>query len=187
MVLPRNFYCQDSATVARHLLGKRLVRLVDGVLLAGFIREVEAYFGENDSASHAAKGKTSRNAIMFGPAGYSYVYFIYGMHFMFNIVTEEEGCAGAVLIRSVFPTHGLATMRQFRNGNKKHLADGPAKLCQALRIDARLNHIDLTKQEKIWLEEGVLIDQTSIHMGSRIGIHYALVKDQRALLRFWLN
>ena len=99
MPLPPTFYNRPTLTVARELLGARLVRILDGVKLVGLITETEAYFGEDDLASHAKAGRTIRTAPMFGPPGYAYVYFTYGNHWMLNAVTEKEGFPAAVLIR----------------------------------------------------------------------------------------
>ena len=187
MILQRNFYNWDSALVARELIGKKIVRRLNGINLIGIISDVEAYYGANDSASHASKGKTTRNSVMFGPPGFSYVYFIYGKHHMFNIVTQRQGRAGAVLVRGLVPMAGIEEMIKSRNGQVKHIADGPAKLCQALQIDGRMNRIDLTRGEQIWLEKGQEIDATRIRTGPRIGIDYAEEKDVIAHLRFWLE
>ena len=186
MVLSREFYARDSAIVARELLGKKLVRRLDDILLTGIITEVEAYYGREDSASHAFKGETPRNSVMFGPAGLSYVYFVYGKHYMFNIVTQEEGSAAAVLIRAIYPIDGVQKMQQYRNGNDQHIADGPARLCQAFDIDKKLNRLDLTRGKHVWLEQGIHMGEEWIKCGPRIGISYADAKDVNARLRFWL-
>lgn len=187
MILQRDFYSRNSAQVAKELLGQKMVRKLPGILLIGIICETEAYFDHTDSASHASKGKTPRNSVMFGPAGISYVYFVYGMHNMFNIVTEQEGRAGAVLVRAVFPVDGIESMIQYRNGRTHDLTNGPAKLCQAFRIDRSLNNIDLTVGRDLCLEERETISEKFINSGPRIGIHYAEEKDRNADLRFWLD
>ncbi len=184
MILQREFFERDSAIVARQLLGQTLFRKMDGKIRAGIINQVEAYFDHNDSASHASKGQTKRNAVMFGPAGFAYVYFIYGMYNMFNIVTEQDGRAGAVLIRSVCPTVGIDSMIRARHDNEKHIADGPGKLCQAFQIDRSLNGRDLTLGADIWLEQNALIPESNIFRAPRVGIDYAHEKDKNALLRF---
>ena len=182
--LQRSFFARDSAAVARDLLGKKLLRQIDDALLVGIIIEVEAYYGEHDSASHASRGRTRRNSVMFGPAGLSYVYFVYGMHNMFNIVTEKEGVAGAVLIRGLVQTTGVEFMVANRNGNYRDVTNGPARLCQALQIDRSLNLWDLTAGERLWLEDGATVFDAQIQASPRIGIDYAHEDDRNALLRF---
>src|SRR4051794_37950834 len=105
--LSRNFYDRDTITVAKELLGKELVHVVNDKKLVGRIVETEAYVGSHDLAAHSARGKTARTQVMFGPPGFVYVYFVYGMHFCMNVVTEEEGHASAVLIRSIEPISGI--------------------------------------------------------------------------------
>jgi DNA-3-methyladenine glycosylase len=153
--LGRAFYHRDTLLVARELLGCTLVhRLEDGMRLSGRIVETEAYL-PGDMASHGYRGKTQRNAAMFMRAGVAYVYFIYGMHFCFNVVTEGEGVPAAVLIRAVQPVDGIEVMRQNRARNKlrffenlrlSDLTNGPGKLCQAFGIDRRMNGADLCKR-----------------------------------------
>ena len=186
-ILQRTFYNRDTAIVARDLLGKRIVRRTNTASLVGVISEVEAYYGREDSASHASKGRTARNSVMFGPAGVAYIYFVYGMHDMFNIVTGREGVAGAVLIRGVIPVSGVEAMIGNRNGNHRHITDGPARFSQAFAIDKSLNGWDLTVGERLWLEDGEAIAPQKILTGPRIGIEYADRKDREALLRFWID
>src|SRR5437764_5858972 len=131
-VLPRVYFNRPTVTVARSLIGKYLVRVVDGRMLAGKIVEVEAYIGPDDKACHASKGRTQRTDVMFGPAGVAYVYLIYGMYHCLNVVTGPEGFASAVLIRAVEPlTPDLAA------------CDGPGKLCRALGITHAHNRLDV--------------------------------------------
>jgi DNA-3-methyladenine glycosylase len=137
------------------------------------IAEVEAYRGLEDSASHAWRGPTPRNAPMFGPAGHAYVYFIYGLHHMFNVVTGEEGVPWAVLVRGLIPEQGLETMARLR-GRKRGLADGPGKLCQALAVDRDLDGASLTAGVGVWLEQGVEWPESAVLAGPRVGIDYAL-------------
>src|SRR5689334_5091661 len=134
--LPRSFYDRDTVVVARELLGKALVHVDDGVERVGKIVEVEAYLGEHDLAAHSSKGLTERTKVMFGPPGHAYVYFIYGMHFCMNVVTEREGHAAAVLLRAIEPVKNLTGRTQ-----------GPALLCQAMGIDKRLNAHDLLSDD----------------------------------------
>ncbi|MDE3057558.1 MAG: DNA-3-methyladenine glycosylase, partial [Bacteroidota bacterium] len=112
--LPRSFYTRPALTVARELLGKILVRKIGSVMLTGKIVEAEAYLGESDPASHAFRGKTERNSVMFRDGGYLYVYFTYGMHFCSNVVTGKEGIARAVLLRAVEPVEGIEAMKKNR-------------------------------------------------------------------------
>jgi DNA-3-methyladenine glycosylase len=185
--LKKNFFERNTITVARELLGTRLVREFNGTVLSGMITETEAYLGTNDSASHASKGRTPRNSVMFGPAGVAYVYFVYGLHFMLNIVTEPEGNPCAVLIRAIKPITGLAQMEALRGKKGKDLSDGPAKLCQALAIDKSLNGWDVTKGKLMWLEFHRAVRADSIKSGSRIGIDYASPEDREAPRRFWIG
>ncbi|MCU0229399.1 MAG: DNA-3-methyladenine glycosylase [Bryobacterales bacterium] len=143
MPLERTFYHRSTAVVARELLGKLLV-MED---LAGVIVETEAYLGREDGASHAAAGPTARNGVMFGPAGVSYVYFIYGMHYCLNVVAHPEGEAGAVLLRAVEPLCGLERMRERRQKARRpwELTSGPGKLGQAFGIGARHNGLSLAE------------------------------------------
>lgn len=169
--LKRDFYERDTLTVARELLGKRLVRVVEGKRLSGLIVEVEAYIGEEDQASHASCGPTPRNEVMYGLPGYAYVYFIYGMHHCFNVVTEEKGFPAAVLVRALKPTEGLDLMRRNRPGCPNgELTNGPAKLCQALAIDGALNGADLCTGEELFVEEGRAVADEEIATTTRIGI-----------------
>lgn len=183
-ILSQDFYNRDTIQVAKDLLGKKLVRRRKGRILSGMIVESEAYLSRSDSASHAFKGKTPRNTVMFGPAGRAYVYFIYGMHYMFNVVTEERGSPGAVLIRAVVPLNGLNQMQARRKKTGKDLTNGPAKLCQALAIDKSLNGWDLTGGKTLWVEDYKSIPDHGVIRGPRIGINYAKSKDRQANLRF---
>jgi DNA-3-methyladenine glycosylase len=143
--LPRAYFNRDTVQVARDLLGCTLVhKLNDGTRLSGRIIETEAYL-PGDQASHGFRGKTERNAPMFMQAGTAYVYFIYGMHFCFNAVTEDEGVPAAVLIRAVQPIEGVEIM-QCNRARTNNLCNGPGKLCQAFAIDRSANGIDLCKR-----------------------------------------
>jgi len=154
--LPRSFYTRGSVTVARDLLGKILFHRVAGRLTAGRIVEVEAYRGTLDPASHAYRGRTPRNDVMFRLGGHLYVYFTYGMHFCCNVVTGNEGRAEAVLIRAVEPLRGIEDMAA-RRGLPAHqvrkLCSGPGRLCEAFGIGRSANGADLCGRT-IWLEEG---------------------------------
>lgn len=185
--LEQTFFRRPTITVARELLGAKLMREFNGIVLSGMITETEAYLGANDSACHASKGQTPRNAVMFGPAGVAYVYFVYGLHFMLNIVTEPEGKPCAVLIRAIKPLTGLEQMEALRGKKGSDLSNGPAKLCQAMAIDRSLNGWDVTKGRMLWLESYRKVLVQSIKSGSRIGIDYAARRDREAPLRFWVE
>ncbi len=186
MILPRTFYYRDTLQVARELLGKKLVRNGPDGQLSGRIVETEAYIGQSDTACHAARGRTKRNAVMFGPPGHAYVYFIYGMYHCLNVVTEGEGFAAAVLIRALEPLEGLAVMREQRSGRSdRALTNGPGKLCQALVIDKRLNGADLCADGLLYIEEGEVTGD--IATGPRIGIRRATAEDMAAPWRFYIS
>jgi DNA-3-methyladenine glycosylase len=166
--LSRSFYSRPTLTVARELLGARLVRILDGVRLAGIITEAEAYVGEEDLGCHAKSGKTKRNAVMYGPPGHAYVYFTYGMHWMLNAVTEREGFPAAVLIRAMEPVEGADIISARRRGGD---TTGPAKLTQALVIDAALNGVNLCDLDSgLWIEAGTRFADSDIITGPRVGL-----------------
>ncbi len=146
--LPREFYDRDTVEVARDLLGRVLTHYIGGETLAGIIVETEAY-GPDDPANHAYRGLTSRNAVMFGPPGYAYVYRSYGIHWCVNAVTRSEGSGEAVLIRSLQPIAGIETMRHNRglsgSLDDRQLCRGPGSLCKALGITGALNGAELTR------------------------------------------
>lgn len=180
--LPREFYARDTLLVARELLGQRLVRWLNGERLSGRIVEVEAYIGETDQACHASCGRTARNAVMYGPPGHAYVYFIYGMHHCLNVVTEREGFPAAVLIRALEPLEGVATMRRLRPGRPdRELTNGPAKLCQALDIDRTFNRIDLCAHGPLFIEAGTPVSEADVGTSPRVGVR----GDERALTAPW--
>jgi DNA-3-methyladenine glycosylase len=189
--LPRTFFRRPSLLVARDLIGQRLVHLERGRRVSGWIIEAEAYIGETDLACHARAGRTRRNAVMWGAPGHAYVYFTYGMHWCLNVVTEPAGRPAAVLLRALAPAEGLAAMRRRRglsqakgevlsgalgerrsaSAQSKGLADGPAKLCQALRVDGRLNGIDLcSPQAQLFIERGPAVSPRAIRRGPRVGL-----------------
>jgi DNA-3-methyladenine glycosylase len=148
-LLPRAFYNRSPETVARALLGKLLIRNLHGERLTGRIIEVEAYLGPADPASHTARGLTPTNAVLFGPSGHAYVYFIYGMYYCLNVSCHLEGKPGGVLIQALDPIDGLETMARLRGlpAHSKHnlLTGGPGRLCQAFGITRKTdNGIDVT-------------------------------------------
>lgn len=169
--LDRVFYLRPTLEVARSLLGMRLVRIVDGQRISGRIVEAEAYVGEDDKASHASRGMTSRNRSMYGPGGSAYVYLIYGLHYCLNVVTEREGFPAAVLIRALTPLEGTEFMVKQRPGHPlNRLADGPGKLCQALAIDRTLDGHDLTAGITLWIEPGPPVSDSLVVATPRINV-----------------
>jgi DNA-3-methyladenine glycosylase len=166
--LPREFYGRGTSAVARELLGKLLVRRrPEGGVQTARIVEVEAYLGQKDAASHARRGPTPRAAIMFGPPGFLYVYFIYGMHHCMNFVTESDGVAGAVLIRAAEPIAGF-------NGVPRPLT-GPGKLCATLGITLRDKGRDLTRpgrRDALYVADDGLPPPRRV-AAPRIGVDYA--------------
>lgn len=173
--VPGSFYNRPVVEVARALLGALLVRQMAAKRIAGYIIETEAYAGESDLACHARAGRTPRTEVMYGPPGRAYVYFIYGMHWMLNVVAESEGSPSAILIRALLPSEGIDRMEELRHtGQTRNLTDGPAKLCQALSIDGHLNGVDLTTQAGgLWIEPGVDVRDADVICGPRVGINYA--------------
>lgn len=178
--LPRDFYRGDTIEVAKRLLGKVLVhRTADGVV-AGRIVETEAYL-RNDPACHAWRGKTKRNAAMFAECGRAYVYFTYGMHFCFNVVTGPEGVGEAVLIRALEPLEGIDIMVRNRGmSDTKNLTNGPAKLTEAMGIDRRQDGVDLTGNTLFIVDDGYKPER--IVTATRIGIRAAADKPWRFYL-----
>ncbi len=172
--LPRSFYARDTVTVAKGLLGKKLVRKVGNQRISGIIIETEAYRHKDDPASHAFRRKTERNSAMFGEVGQAYVYFTYGMHFCFNVVARNPKVqAGAVLIRAIHPEKGIDIMKKNRGkDNERNLTDGPAKLTQALDITKKQYGVDLTRDSKLFIAEG--LQKQKIISSPRIGIKTAL-------------
>lgn len=152
----KRFFNRSTLAVSRELLGKYLVRRIGRREVARKITEVEAYVGFRDRASHASRGRTKRNAPMFGPAGHWYIYFTYGMHWMLNIVTERHGYPAAILIRGV------------------QSISGPARVTKFFRIDGRFNAKPALGKTGLWIEDrGVKINRRAIHRSPRIGVDYA--------------
>ncbi|MDI6799379.1 MAG: DNA-3-methyladenine glycosylase [Actinomycetota bacterium] len=180
--LEKDFYERPTAMVARDLLGKVLVRVDTYGRTSGMIVETEAYLGPGDPASHAHRGSTPRSSIMFGPSGFAYVYFSYGMHNLFNVVTEKDGVAGAVLVRALEPLEGVDIMLKRRGHVKKtDIASGPARLTQAMGIGLELNGFSLTGEDLFIVEEGLKVGE--MVSTTRIGIS----DGKESLLRFYIK
>ncbi len=186
--LRREFYLRPTLKVARELIGRLFIRRRGAKILAGRIVEVEAYLGERDPASHAFRGITKRNEVMFYDGGHLYVYFTYGMHFCCNVVTEEAGIGHAVLLRAVEPLEGLDVMARQRHlpfateREKQNLCSGPAKLCEAFGIARAENGIDLCG-DRIWIAEERASTKYRVDTSSRIGITQGKEHNWRFFLR----
>ncbi len=178
MTLARSFYQRSTAQVARDLVGKVLVRNVSGRRIAGVIVETEAYGHVDDPASHACRGMTARNKVMFGQVGVAYVYFTYGNHYCVNVSARDGMPAGAVLIRSVEPVDGIATMKRLRGTDDvRLLACGPGRLTQAMKISLVQNGADMTDEDSgIFIEDG---PAREVMAATRIGISRAVEKEWR--------
>jgi DNA-3-methyladenine glycosylase len=170
--LPREFYARPVLTVAKACIGKLLVHRTTEGLVAGRIVESEAYRGPEDRAAHSYGGRrTARTEVMFGPPGYAYVFFVYGMHYQFNLVTTKDGAPHAVLIRALEPVLGVELMAKRRklSPSARELTNGPGKLCQALAIGRESYGLDLCGST-LFLAEGPSVKSTS---AKRVGIDYA--------------
>ncbi len=174
-LLPASYYQRPVVDVARDLIGKLLVRQLEGFRVSGLICETEAYDGEQDRACHARSGRTDRNSVMYGKAGRAYVYFTYGMHWMLNCVCGPEGYPAAVLIRALIPQEGLEIIARRRAGiSEKDWCSGPARLTRAFAIGRECNNIDLTdNQSGLFVEDKPGIPEENIIRTQRIGIQYA--------------
>lgn len=185
--LTRRFYRRDPVTVAKALLGQILVRrLDDGQELTGRIVETEAYLGIPDKASHSYGGRrTKRNESMYLDGGHAYVYFVYGMHWCFNVVTDRAEVPSAVLIRALEPLTGLEVMRRHR-GRKSlvELCSGPGKIGEALRIDRATDGMDLTSSGELFVRRARRVARQIVR-GPRIGVDYAEGWADEPL-RFWI-
>lgn len=175
--LPRALYRKDAVTLARSLLGQRLVRVDGGRRVAGLIVETEAYLGLRDKAAHSYRGRTARNASMWKEGGHAYVYFVYGMHWCVNVVAAVEDEPVAVLVRALEPTEGIERMRERRPRARgdRDLCSGPGKLCQALGIDRALDGEDLVTSERLFIERARRRAYAGRHITvtARIGVAYA--------------
>ena len=189
--LPREFFARDPRTVAKELLGKLLICRRERHILAGRIVETEAYLGENDPAAHSASGKTKRNAVIFGPPGHAYVYFIYGKYYCLNVSCLPDGEAGCVLFRALEPVSGIAEMGRARGMSQKptnakdlrSLTSGPSRLTMAFEI-TRDNHngTDMTNSSQgLWLTEDGFKPE-HILSTPRVGVSKAIEQELRYLL-----
>lgn len=186
-VLDLSFYQRKTEIVARELLGKKLTRIFNGHRLSGIITEVEAYLGIQDKACHTyGDRRTPRTEAMYEAGGHAYIYFIYGMHHCFNVVTEKNGVPEAVLIRALEPVEGLSWMKKFRKTQAiKNLTTGPGKLAQALQLTKELNG-QLLSSKDLFIEYADRVPASEIVRCPRIGVSYA--GDHAAWpLRFYLK
>ena len=186
--LPRDFYLNDTLTVARNLLGKIFVRKTEEKLLAAKIVETEAYVGAVDESAHSFRGETERNSVMFREGGHLYVYFTYGMYYLANVVTASEGTGDAALLRAMEPLEGIDFFAQNRFGKtelsekeKINLLNGPAKICLAFGIDKEKNGVDLLGDE-IFIVDASPVKENEIAIAERIGIS----KSKELPWRFYL-
>lgn len=199
--LSREFYSGDTVETARALLGKILVRRLNGELLAARITETEAYIGRCDKACHAyGYRRTQRTSTMFMAPGHAYIYLIYGMHHCLNLVTEPEGEPSAVLIRAAAPLSGVETIQRLRFGDRpmtayrrKHWMDGPGKVCQGLSLTRAENGMDITGDTLFVCDSPAdiglpcpVLPNEHLCCGPRIGVDYA--EEAREFpWRFWLE
>jgi len=170
--LSRSYFSRDTVTVAREILGCRLVHIQNSKRISGIIIEAEAYCGEDDLGCHAKAGLTERTKPMFGPPGHAYVYFTYGMHWLFNIITQPEGQPEAVLIRAIVSDEGIDLIKARRGKQpRKNWTNGPAKLTQALGISKEYNEYDLTKPDAtLFIEEAFNLPDQFVTTSPRIGL-----------------
>jgi DNA-3-methyladenine glycosylase len=187
--LPRDFYVRDPRAVGRDLLGKVLVRRQQRSLLAARIVEVEAYLGEDDPAAHSHSGRTARNFVLFGPPGLTYVYFIYGNHFLFNVSCLPDGQAGGVLFRALEPMSGIAQMAKARgipleeSTDLRLLTRGPGRLAEAFGITrTRDNEKDLTSANSDLFVTDDGFRPERIEVTARIGITKAAERPLRYII-----
>jgi DNA-3-methyladenine glycosylase len=197
MVLPRCFYIRsDVVTIARELLGKTLYSQVEGILTGGIITETEAYAGETDRASHAWNGRRSdRTGIMYGAGGTAYIYLCFGVHSLFNVVTNKKEIPHAVLVRAIQPVEGMVAILE-RLGKKNYdprITSGPGKVTKALGIHYSQTGTDLTKkpsgtkENAIWIEDTKFdLSEYRLEVTPRIGVSYA-GKDADLPFRFLLH
>lgn len=190
--LDRAFFERDTVEVAKDLLGRLLVRTIDGERVSGRIVETEAYSGFEDAASHAYGRMTPRNAVMFGEVGISYIYFIYGKYWMLNVIAKPRGVEypAAILIRAVEPVEGLEIMAAQRSEREmREWTNGPARLVLALNIDPTLNGIDMTALDSpLHFEAGEPVPSTIIRTGARVGLGQKVPEPWKSHpWRFWVD
>ena len=186
-ILPESFYANPNVVDAsRQLIGKRLCTFFDGYVTSGIITETEAYCGRNDRACHANNGlRTQRTEVMYSGPGHAYIYLCYGIHHLFNVVTNRKGLADAVLIRSIKPDEGLGIINKRRNHrSEKELTNGPGKLSQALGLHTQFSGSTLYTKP-IWIEE-TKFSFSDIKTSQRIGVEYA-GEDAKRPWRFFVN
>jgi DNA-3-methyladenine glycosylase len=172
--LGRRFFARDPVRLARDLLGRILFYRSPAGLIAGRIVETEAYIGEDDPASHAYRGRTARNAVMFGPAGFTYVYFSYGVHYCLNVTADQPGRAGAVLLRALEPLAGIALVRARGDaGPEQRLLSGPGKIGRGFGLTLKDNGRDLTRGP-LGIASGHPVEDQEVIAGPRVGISRAI-------------
>ncbi len=184
MRLTREFFTRPALELAPLLLGKILCRRVDGEVIRRAITETEAYCGVTDTACHASKGRTPRNAPLYAAGGTSYVYLCYGIHFLFNVIASIEGEPQGVLVRGVSAVQtaaGEAGANGTARASGPAVTAGPGRVTKLMRIDKSLNEIDMTESDELWLEDG---PQPAYTAAPRVGIAYASPEDQAAPWRF---
>lgn len=189
--LPESFYTRDDVVkISKELLGKRLVTKINGTVTAGMIVETEAYAGETDRASHAYGGRrTNRTTVMYKKGGSAYVYLCYGIHDLFNIVSNEAEIPHAILIRALAPVLGIEKMLERCHKKKPDhtLTSGPGKVSRALGITTKHSGEDLVTSQLIWVEDtGVKINPRNIGEATRVGVAYAK-EDALRPYRFFLK
>ncbi len=178
--LPREFYLRGAVIVAKELIGKYIFRRLEKETLSGIIVETEAYTGRTDPAAHSYNGKTKRNAVMFEEGGVAYVYFTYGNHFCFNVVTCKKNTPSAVLIRGIEPVSGIEIMKKNRQtGDLFNLSNGPGKLTKAFNIDRKLNGANLLGEEIYIAAPAGKNKEYRILKSKRIGITRNIEKQYR--------
>ncbi len=188
-LFPQHFYQSSPAAVARNLLGQKLVCDLDGQCISAYILETEAYDGEEDGACHARHGKTARNAPLYGEAGYSYIYFTYGMHWLTNVVVCPADYPAGVLFRAGLPKEGLEIIAKRRGSQPRKLwCNGPAKLSQAFGLTGEHNGLAFfDPASPLRIERGIMVPDNKVTAGPRVGISYAPEPWLSMPWRFWVE